>query len=215
MSEQETNKGMTLINGINTGGERALSSLFTVHLLVQTPVSFSCTILRNMGLIPCPSSGVKSQPNPAACFPSANRVLFEVRVIFLVWGAGCSPKHTGSIASDRACTHVFTLYWFPNSPTKNGEHKVMDLFFFPYTFSVGVSLGTGLLTAQVYMVATQKCCSSPWWCIPAGNGDQSPSASKLELHIYCLPVPGQTVLQPPPSKAFPHSAKRWMLRASM
>lgn len=90
----------------------------------------------------------------------------------------------------------------------------MDLFFFPYSFPVGMSLETGLLTAQVEMVVTRSAVLPLSRVSQLGRGGQSPSASKLDLYTYCLPAPGQTVLQPPPSSAFPHLEKTWVLRAS-
>lgn len=40
-----------------------------------------------------------------------------------------------------------------------------------------------------------------------GRGGQSLSASELTLHTCCLPAPGQTSLQPPPSRSLPTLSK--------
>lgn len=131
-----------------------------------------------MGLITHSSSGVKSQPNCAACFPWANRLFFEVRVILLFSGAGCYPKYTGSITPGRA----YTLTWshptgFQTAPLKP-EGTQCHGSFFPSFLIVCRRHVSG--KRFPYSTGLNGCCTEvlffPLVACPSWEGDPSPWA---------------------------------------
>lgn len=63
------------------------------------------------------------------------------------------------------------------------------------------------------MVATRSTALPLGGTSPLGRGHQSLRAPKLDLRTYCLSAAGQTILQPPPCRAFPQAGSRQMLRA--
>lgn len=127
--------------------------------------------MRDMGLLTCPSSGVRAH-HTTCLIPMSKQALFWSKG-YLFSHAGCYPKHASNCLWQNLSSYVISLHCFQTVPLKPEWTQSYGYFFFlfPYSLSVEMFLGTGFLIVQVSMVLFLPLVAGASW-----GGDARPWA---------------------------------------